>query len=467
MIHLSRIPEVALDLDTGPVAVKGELPALTYPFTLDGIYASVPSLDAAGAARAIRRLVERVDRVVVDDLGLRARRDLPTAADRPEAMAVLAALLAPAGSAAGVAGLRLEGARPFPFRLASAAKLDHSFRWIDTNMKLQVEKSLLPRRAPAEACRLVAESALAIYSHLLKQEDHLLARAINFNHSMFLQDRILALLLGPAYHLGSASVRERGRVANDIALRYLEELGQVPERRLFELSVFMGTVWTAGEELQRGWRPDHPEATLEQVERQLRLGERGWGVDHVERFGAAVRRPGGMSLLVVLDDNGESMFDLAIVQQVVRAEPGVRATLLVNRYPVSDNISLPTLDHALAQPYFAELRRRVTDGGVTILLEAQPFRSFEPAYLAPATRAAIDRCDLLYVKGANFFETFQVVDKHRFHALAVHEVTSELLTGCPRGSGIVAELRPGQDGYAYRGPGDVTPLVEMLAGDGR
>lgn len=155
-----------------------------------------------------------------------------------------------------------------------------------------------------------------------------------------------------------------------------------------------------------------------------------------------------MSLLVVLDDNGESMFDLAIVQQLTGAEPGVTATLLVNRYPVSDNISLPTLTHALAQPYFAELRRRVADGGVSISLEAQPFRSFEPAYLAPATRAAIDRCDLLYVKGANFFETFQVVGKHRFHALAVHEFTTELLTGCPRGTGVLAELRAGQDGSA-------------------
>jgi uncharacterized protein with ATP-grasp and redox domains len=458
------------------VALKGESPGLYYPFTLTGIYETIPSLSVKDAYRELLRILDRADRIVADHLGLRQRLSLPMARDQAQAAAYMAAILDPFSyptqatlkQSAAIQGLqivdtlKLEGARPFPLRLASPAKLSHSFRWIDANVKVQIEKALLQKNASREECRIIANCALSIYSYILKHEQYSLALAINFNHSMFIQDRVLSLLLGPRQYLASDSLLKRSRIANDIALRYLEQLAPVSEKVLCKLSVFMGIVWTNSDELQEAYL-EGVTTLLSEIETRLRIAERPWCIDHTDSFLSMMNTSSGPSAMVVLDDNGESIFDLALFQSLMQGNPRITLTFLVNKFPVSTNISLDAMSDILDKPYFRNLRQEVARGRASILVEEQPFRSFEQSYLTRKSREAVQESDVLYVKGANFFETFQITYKHRFYALAVQEFTTRMLTGCTEGSGIFVELMEGQDGYSYRSSQDMTPLSKVLS----
>jgi hypothetical protein len=458
------------------VAVKGEYPSLYYPFALKELYATLPSLDAEGAYEQIRWLLARVDRVVADDLKLRTRLGLPATTDKLRAGAILGALFDPSIQPSDMLSLesatwpgveltqilQLQTPRPFPLQRASSAKLQHSLCWIDTNLKVQIENVMLRQDASPEQCRLVAECALCIYTYLLKQEDNSLARTINFNHSMFLQDRILSLIFGPSHYSTGGLGRGRSLLANHIALRYLKELGSVSYRDLCTLSVFMGTIWTSHVELQTEYRSRAWE-TLARVERELKIRERQWCVNDIDQFLLAMGRDTPQSVLVVLDDNGEAVFDLAIFQRLLQDNAKLSVTFLVNSYPVSNNISLDALNDVAQDDYFHYLRSRLDSGDAALCIEEQPFRSFELEYLKVDTQQAVADADVLYIKGANFFETFQIRKKDRWHCFVVHDMTSEMLTGCTRDQGVFVGLDPGQDGYIYRSAHDVSTLLEIVA----
>jgi uncharacterized protein with ATP-grasp and redox domains len=54
------------------------------------------------------------------------------------------------------------------------------------------------------------------------------------------------------------------------------------------------------------------------------------------------------TVLVVLDDTGESVFDLALFQEVLRQTGHLNLKLVVNRFPVSNNISVGMVEQLLS-----------------------------------------------------------------------------------------------------------------------
>lgn len=92
------------------------------------------------------------------------------------------------------------------------------------------------------------------------------------------------------------------------------------------------------------------------------------------------------------------------------------------------------------------------------------FRSFEPGYLKPELRAELARCPVAYVKGQNFFETFQPSTLARYYCFTVCGMTSQMLTGYTNGAGIFACVPAGAEGYQFNGPDNVITLRETLEG---
>jgi hypothetical protein len=249
-------------------------------------------------------------------------------------------------------------------------------------------------------------------------------------------------------------------LSNRIAFDLLKGISPLSLHKLCLASVFLGVIWTGDPDLQERYQAN-PGTVLGDIETQLVSDTHPMGVDHIERFLREAGRPGAR-IAVVLDDNGESVFDLALFQQLLREAGELQVSFVVNRYPISNNISEEAVELLLRDPFFADLARFIQTGRAELLREEQVFRSFETGYLKPATRRRIEAASMVYVKGANFFETFQLPRTNSYHAFTVHGEMSETLTGCPDGTGIWANLPPGRRGYIYHGPADIETLIALV-----
>jgi hypothetical protein len=408
-------------------------------------------------------------------LGLRDAFRLPSASDDFQALYLLSILFDPssyytaeiwhrlATPESSTTGLwQLDEARPFPLRLASPRKLIHTLVWIDTNIKTTVESIAKLYMIPPSVIRYIAEMALTIYSYLIKQEDYYLARSINFNYSMFLQDRILNLIFGDDIYLSANWLQEQRQLANHIALQLLKNLGALSYRQICTLSVFMGVIWASHESVQQDFRTN-PAATLGTIDTQLSAQQANWCIDHIDQFLAEVGTDPQKPIVVILDDNGESVFDIALFQRLLNDTGELSVNFVVNRYPVSNNIALDMFQALLKDPYFADLKQHFQQRRATLHVESQPFRSFEPAHLQPETLDAIRHSQATYIKGVNFFETCQFPDITRYHCFTVYGHTSMLLTGCAEGKGAFVKLNPGQTGYTYYSQERIETLRDKIA----
>jgi hypothetical protein len=467
-----------LEVDQGQfpesVAVKGRVPLLDYPSSLHDIYPDTPVLTVCQAYERVRKTFERIDDLLALKLRLRHNFKLPPASQDAEALSLLSMLFDPTSfrvnglvrrpSLAAPGRLHwidLDEARPFPLRLASPQKLVHTLSWIDSNIKVQVEEIGEDYKLAPVHVQEIAEAALRVYALLVKQQDYFWACNMSFNVSMFLQDRILNLIFGDDIYLAVSRLAERGRLANQIALRLLENLGDLSYRQLCSLSVFMGVIWASREDVQRNFIA-RPGSTLSSINSQLNAHQMNWCIDHIDRFLREMGVDVPLNAVVVLDDNGESVFDMALFQRLLRDNIRLRVIFVVNLYPVSNNISHNAFSRLLKEPYFTGLRGCLSQERVAVCLERQVFRSFEQAYLQPETRRSLAESQLAYIKGANFFETFQPVSMARYHCFTVHGPTSTLLTGCCEGAGVFAKLEAGQAGYRYHSHVHVETLRQMI-----
>ncbi len=467
-------PEIGLDSEQVPklVPIKGQVPLLAYPFALKDIWNTISSLDTLQAYQRICEQFDRLDRILAQRLHLRPGRSLPPVRQAKDATVLLAVLFDPRCFVTNDLWshgltlepvhdklLQVETARPFPLRCASKHKLLHTLAWIDSNIKINVELVANRCSLPAQTIIQIVEAALIIYSLLLKHQDYSLARTINFNHSMFLQDRIINLIFGDELYLAGTSLRSKGMVSNRLALELLKGLPRLSLRQLCLSSIFMGIVWTSDESVQRFFK-DKPDKVLGDIDSQIKSAGNRLAVDDIDEFLKELSAPKAARAVVVLDDNGESVFDVALFQRLLEEIDTLNVTFVMNRFPVSNNISEETFGFLLEDDFFAGLKGMMESGRMGISLEQQMFRSFEMEHLTAETLRWIDSSTLVYVKGANFFETFQATERPVYHAFTVYGEMCMTLTGYPQGSGIFVRIPSGRVPFIYQ---DSTHVVTLKA----
>lgn len=471
-------PQTELNPRNAPqiVRVKGSVPTLRYPFTLLQLYPQVPSLSALEAYEQIRAILGNVNRLLAVQLKLRSGFLLPHASNNQEAIGIMRALLDPTSRSlenvkltqverSNVAGVfRLSRPRPFPLKDASPEKLLHTLAWVDTNVKVKIELAAAANSITEPATVEIAEAALTIYCLLVKMCAYELAQLINFNHSIFLQDRILNLIFGNM--LLRADEIDVGRLSNDMAVQLLERIGPLSLRELCSLAVVMGVVWTNAPDAQRRFL-NEPGPVLQELQNELECARKGFEVDQIDKFIVEVGRDRDETIVVILDDNGEAAFDLAVFQEVIVQTGHLRLLFVVNRYPVSTNLSLDGFHALLERSAFSRLRQSFASGRSELLIEEQAFRSFEQEYLSSQTKEALQRSAFAYIKGVNFFETLQPVEIARYYCFVVTGQNCVTLSGCHEGSGVFARVSAGCEGYAYEGPGRVTTLFQIISDEER
>jgi hypothetical protein len=96
-----------------------------------------------------------------------------------------------------------------------------------------------------------------------------------------------------------------------------------------------------------------------------------------------------------------------------------------------------------------------------------PLISFQANLVPPKVVGLINDSDAIFIKGANFFETFQVRHKETFYAFVVLGPISRAHTGLRDHDVIFAYVPAGAIGYVRDSDGlGVTTLREILGGSG-
>ena len=468
-------PDIILDIiePTRNISIKGGKSELNYSFTLYDLYPIVPSLDAVAAYLKISNEYRQVNKLISSQLSLGNLAELPPASNKQEALSLLTALFSPyshfaddiwqtikANERTDSMLFHLKDLSPFPLRLASKKKLLHTLNWIDTNIKTKTERLAKLLNLSNQNIQEIAKSVLKTYCYLVKMHDYRLARSINFNYSMFFQDRILNLFFGDKLYHNTKNQEKKGKLANEIALNLVKNLSTISDQKMCKLSVFMGTIWTSSEALQQEYL-HKPDLTLATIESKIDIDNRKWCRNDIELFLEQVKGDHQHSVAVILDDNGESVFDLALFQRFLNDTKSLDVIFIVNRYPISSNISLSMFNEILNDPFFTDLKQHITNGRASVIVEEQVFRSFEIDLLKKSTLKAISKAELTYIKGVNFFETFKNTKIKRFHGFVVHGFTSILLTGCHENTGIFVGLAPGQPGFIYSSPEHIQTLNQI------
>lgn len=468
------VPGLGLDTSSVPDAmpIKGQLPANHYAFSLKTVYPSTPSVDSLTAYRRLQEILRHCDDLLATRLQLRPARELPRALTSEQATAFLGTMFDPRldRGDAGIGLLRsdmpgrselmhIAQARPFPLHRASAWKLEHTLAWADTNMKLEVERVTTACGIDAQDSSWLAEAALIMYSIVMKQQDYWLARHGSLNHSMFVQERVVDLIFGGTLS-GGGGISSSGSLSNLIAMDLLRGFTDPSAHTLCVAGISMGVVWAGDPEIQRRYRLA-PSAVLGDLDTRLRDIMKEMPVDDSAALESDAMQVGA-SMAVVLDDNGESVFDVALFQQLMRQNETLTVTLYANAWPVSNNIWEQALLQVLEDDYFADLRGYVRSGRARIIVERQAFRSFELDHLADISLADMLGAKAVYIKGANFFETMQLTNAHRYYAFVAYGDMSVALTGFDPGACVMVQIPAGFDAFEYGGPEDIRTLRQLV-----
>lgn len=469
---VSFTPEITLDTDKipGAVSIKGMTSKLVYPFTLSNIYPTIPSLDALSSYRKIKEKFRHANRLLHEGSHLRASIDLPPINNSGEALAILWHLFDPTSyltdelwsdlinpnNIAYEFIFELSEALPFPLSFASTHKLLHTLVWIDTNIKINIEQIAANYQIPNKSIIELVECALVIYCLLIKQQDYWLARSINFNYSMFLQDRIINLIFGDAIYLLDKTKQRQAKLSNFIALELLKGLNSLTLRQLCLASIFMGVIWVNDIAIQNKFQKT-PESVLGDIQTQLLSTKHQMAIDNIDNFLSEIS-VAQTRIVVILDDNGESIFDLGLFQKLLRELDELTVIFVINLFPVSNNISEESLLPILQDSYFSDLMHYMQIGRVQIIYEKQAFRSFERDYLQANTLQQIELSSMLYIKGVNFFETVQLPKKNRYHVFTIYGEMSVTLTGHLEGEGIFVKIPAGDKSFVYHNANQIVTL---------
>jgi hypothetical protein len=194
---------------------------------------------------------------------------------------------------------------------------------------------------------------------------------------------------------------------------------------------------------------------------------RPFAIDHRDRFLAMIsdegQRKGSFTLAVILDDAAETVDDLVWLSALMEEFSFLRVVLLINTAQISVNFSSHFLEEVLS---FPALGRFAGWLGTRLRVERIycPFISFQTNYLPPNALAAIDAADAVYIKGANFFETCQLYEKHTFHAFVVHGPISRAYSGLDDFQAVFAHVPPGTSGYVHhRDRRSITTLRQICS----
>ncbi len=314
----------------------------------------------------------------------------------------------------------------------SPTKLDFNLLYQDTRLKLAVEEKLEANGESGQYER-DAQDLMQIVSILLCTAgvyEHALWRDLTDNDL----DALMYMVLDSYDPDRTERLLKVGYQTNELALAGLppqEELDAFSLDELISYQVFAGTVWWS----ERGSSLTEQFSTLDELK-----------INDVEAFKQDTLSKEG-HLIFFFDDNGELVWDLALIQRLLSENTGLRVTGVVSTQVVANNSSKYTLERCLNYPNFHQLKhcnRFVT-------FQEDNFRSaIDPGYCSGELLDLLQSADWAFIKGVSFFETIQKLPVDAYYAFAVYSHDSQTCTDYEKGSGIFVRIPRQRVGYRYQ-----------------
>ncbi len=390
------------------------------------VFLDTEALESKPALSLISKVLGELGNPLPDVWALALRRNFPD----------LVSLVLPRSS-----NTRFSLILPFSWIDADAAFLAYNFRWIESHIKLEIEKNI--GRSIENATPLVT-GAYRILSIILRCEDHAIFSMLNNTLAVYLQQLSVQLVVGQRRY-NFAEPRNVSRNANEIAFAVIEKYGRTENlETLCGLSAAAGTLWFSSLEIQAKYAAN-PKSTIQDLGDNLEKNfHQITGVENISKFIDSARNLGARKYLFILDDNGESIFDLLLLQRLLEENPRLSATLLIGTRPVKNNFSRTDLDLALKHSLLESMNYYIAQGRVSVLEHEQMLMSLDLRFVSSSLCQAIESHDCAYIKGVSFFETVQISSLDRYHSFMVHGTTSELLTSESSGVGLFLFCPKGQ-----------------------
>lgn len=332
----------------------------------------------------------------------------------------------------------------FPYSWAAIDKnlLPVTFGYIDTKTKLMFENLVDANFIPKKKLRQLVLSTQTILVHLLKCKDFLFTKYINNTLMEFLRRRVIQLIIGDKLYqeyIKNPKQLYQLKQANDFALELLKrkfpQLKVDNSQKLLALEIIAGVWWPQFRGIS-SFREDESLALFE-----FDSLDKAFEVNDFPQLEKDILRDisqlGQANVEFILDDVGEGVFDLFMIQHLLERFPKLKINIWVNRYPVDNNFFYPELIRILKDPYFKKLNEFQNRGRLNMKITNSPFLSPDVRFINEKTLNSLQKATAVINKGANFIETVQIRAANMYYAYNPHSPTTALLTGWPRGSGAV------------------------------
>jgi hypothetical protein len=159
-------------------------------------------------------------------------------------------------------------------------------------------------------------------------------------------------------------------------------------------------------------------------------------------------------VVYVPDDNGETVFDMALLQNTLKYNPNLQVYVVANRVRVSNNVDLSSLQD-LCRGCFPQLYANTHFLGVSTLFEVPTC-----ADLSLGEQNIVKNSDVVFVKGQMFFENCDMykLNPDTFYCFVSSSSINNALIGLKKGrnAGIIVRISSDQDKYVVKNGRDIT-----------
>jgi len=321
--------------------------------------------------------------------------------------------------------------RLWPCRLGDhPTKFDFNLRYQDSRIKIACEKRYSDNNLNTKLIQEIELRQRAVACILaFPQDGHSrLWEDINDNDL----DAIVFSVLNYFEPHENSKLFKRGISKNNIALSALPTLHELRSwglEKLIKYQIFAGVQLLNTTECN--------------LERQFeKMGD--FRLFMIEEFQEQLKQE--KLLLFLFDDNGELIWDLALIELLLEMYCDLKIVGVVSSKAIGNNASSATLDACLKEARFTNLK---VHPRFKIHKENNPRSCIDPACASLKFQQLWKSAGSIYLKGVAAFETLQFLPKPGFYAFVVYSSDSVHCTGYTPGSGVLLTVPPHFECFRY------------------
>lgn len=286
-------------------------------------------------------------------------------------------------------------------------------------------------------------------SEIYKSHNSFILRYINNNINMYILSKVVEDLLGCEVYDSSLQEPDLTSMTLDVTLKNIAPYVSLTTKQIMACALGRGIAFL---ENNISIGTSDKLSTHKVEDNTFRYFEGKFAIDHRELLINRIREAQSNNKIIrmcaILDDTSESVLDLLWMQSLAIEFNMFHIHLLLNRAQISINFSSKMLSIVQQSPSFAPLRNLL---GRQIFKHSTycPLISFQSNFLSKDAWKVINECDFAFVKGLNFFETCQNLQKDTFYSFVVYGPISCLYTGLLDYDPVFVCVPKGATGYLH------------------